>query len=101
MYIISTSFIVEPDVHAQWYEFFTQKFLPYVKEIGFKEIIFTRVLTNDNNAHYTYSLQLPNSNMDDYHNFVNNGLEEYRKVAEPWFEDRALLVVSLLKKIEL
>lgn len=101
MYIINTSFIVEPPVHGQWYEFFTMKFIPYLRENGFTNLIFTRVLTDENNPHYTYSLQIPESSITDYERFMNDAMKEYSAVAAPWFAEKALHYTSLLKIIEI
>ncbi len=65
MYIVNTSFMVEPPVHERWYDLFVHKFMPYLREAGFGEsadggqrrILFTRVLTDSGDPHYTYSLQ--------------------------------------------
>lgn len=99
MYIINTTFIVEPIVHEQWYEFFTKKIVPYLREQGFNSLLFTRVLTDDNNSHYTYSLQIADSEISDYQVFMSNAMTEYSKIASPWFAEKALHYTSLLKII--
>lgn len=101
MYIINTSFIVEPPAHNQWYEFFTLKFIPYLRQTGFENLIFTRVLTDENNAHYTYSLQITESTITDYQRFSAEAMTEYSTVAAPWFAEKALHYTSLLKIIEI
>lgn len=101
MYIINTSFIVEPVAHAQWYELFTNKFVPYLRSEGFDKLIFTRVLTDENNAHYTYSLQIDHSTVADYQRFMAVVMPEYTSIVLPYFGAKVLHYNSLLKKIEL
>lgn len=101
MYIINTSFIIEPPVHTQWYEFFTTKFIPYLRENGYTNLLFTRVLTDDNNPHYTYSLQIGDSTIVDYQRFAKDAMAEYSTVVAPWFAEKAIHYTSLLKVIEL
>lgn len=100
-YIINVSFIVEPVAHGQWYEFFTTKFIPELRGHGYGELIFTRVLTDEANSHYTYSLQVKDSTVADYQRFMSEMMAEYSKIAEPWFAQKVLHYTSLLKIIEI
>lgn len=100
-YIINITFIVEPPAHADWYEFFTKKFLPYVREDqSYGKTIFTRVLTDDKNPHYTYSLQVCDSSIEDYQRFIATAMAEYSSIAAPWFAEKVLHYPSLLKIIK-
>ena len=53
--------MIEQPVHERWYDLFVNKFMPYLREAGFggedaqkqRRVIFTRVLTDNGDAHYT------------------------------------------------
>lgn len=106
MYIVNTSFMVESAVHEPWYRFFVEKFMPYVRERGFgcdgaHRIVFTRVLTDNGDSHYTYSLQVEVPDTAEYRRFESEILEEYVRICGPLFGDQALYFTTLLKKIAL
>lgn len=101
MYIINTTFIVEPPVHGQWYDLFLQKFVPFVRGAGFDELVFTRVLADNGDAHYTYSLQVGVADLGDYQRFLQDVMGEYNAIAGPLFGEQALYFTSLLKRIEI
>ncbi len=100
MYIVNTSFMVEYAVHAQWLDTMTRHFLRLVASAGFSDITFTRVLTNESDGHFTYSLQVSVSDMTGYHRFIRDLLSEYIAVAGPAFGEQALHFTSLLKRVE-
>lgn len=104
MYIVNTTFIVESDVHGQWYDFFREKFLPYVHSAGFggseKREVFSRVLTDAGDPHYTYSLQVEVSDTGEYQRFMADVIGEYATIARPLFGEKALYFTSLLKPID-
>lgn len=104
MYIVNTSFMVEPDIHERWYELFVRKFVPYLQEAGFgtgesQRFVFTRVLTDHGDPHYTYSLQIELPDTGEYQRFMQEAMGEYAAIAGPMFGEKALHFTSLLKKI--
>lgn len=101
MYIVNTSFIIEPEIHDRWYHFFITNIIPLLRGQGFNEPIFTRVLTDNSDGHHTYSLQVPVTDTAEYQRFVSQILGPYSEFAHPLFEQRALHFTSLLKRIEL
>lgn len=101
MYIINTSFMVEPKVHDQWYCMLTDKFIPMLRDEGFSNFTFTRVLTNNNDGHYTYSLQVNVADMPSYQRFMEQMIGQYTDIALPAFGENALHFSTLLKRIEL
>lgn len=109
MYIINTTFIVEPPVHDRWYDLFTGKFMPFLREAGFgnddaqgqRRIVFTRVLTDNGDPHYTYSLQVEVPDTAEYQRFMQDVIGEYTSIAGPLFGEQVLHFTSLLKKIDL
>ena len=109
MYIVNTTFMVEPPVHDRWYDLFAGKFMPFLREAGFggddaqgqRRIVFTRVLTDNGDPHYTYSLQVEVSDTAEYQRFMQDVMGEYSSIAGPLFGKQALHFTSLLKKIDL
>ncbi|MFI3263088.1 MAG: DUF4286 family protein [Rikenellaceae bacterium] len=100
MYIINTSFMIEPAVHGQWYEFITKKFIPYLKSVGYEEIIFTKVLSENIEKHHTYSIQIPLETIPDYQKYVNEIFDEYISIAKPIFGANVVYVNTLMKKVQ-
>lgn len=97
-YIVSTTFVVEPSIHGQWYEFFTKKFIP---TLNGRSIVLTRVLTNSGDAHYTYSLQIEAADIQDYQKIEQEHIASCVEFSSKLFGDKALHFTTLLKKIEL
>lgn len=109
MYIVNTTFMIEPPVHDRWYDLFVRKFIPFLREAGFgrddtqksQKIVFTRVLTDNGDPHYTYSLQVEVPDTAEYQRFMRDVIGEYTSIAGPLFGEQALHFTSLLKKIDL
>lgn len=100
MYIVNTSFMVDPAVHAMWFEMLTTKYIPFLKENGFSSIVFTRVISNDTPDHFTYSLQINISDMAQYKQITEELFPEYQTIAEPVFGSKVLWITTLMKIIE-
>ncbi|MCD8185438.1 MAG: DUF4286 family protein [Rikenellaceae bacterium] len=100
MYILNTSFMVEYEVHDHWLDTFRNRFLPHLRQLGFTELIFTKVISNDQEGHFTYSLQIPMQDLSRYEEFTGEILSEYAAVYRPVFGEKVLWFGSLLKKIE-
>lgn len=101
MYILNTSFMVDYDVHELWFDTFTKRFIPFLKENGFSGLVFTKVMTNESEGHFTYSLQVNMPDLSRYNEFNEQIMGEYNTIAGPVFGDKALYFCSLLKRIEL
>ena len=100
MYILNTSFMVEYDVHDHWLDSFRNRFLPFLREAGFTELIFTKVISNDNEGHYTYSLQIPMTDLSRYEEFNCEIMGEYGATYRPVYGEKVLWFGSLLKKVQ-
>lgn len=100
MYIISTTFVVDPPVHASWYELVTGKLLPRLEDESGHPVVFTRLLHDTPEPHYTYSVQCRCCDMAFYHRFMNETMADYVEVAEPMFGDKVLYFTTLLKRID-
>lgn len=90
--------MVEPSVHGQWYEFFTEKFIP---SLCGRSVVLTRVLTNSGDAHYTYSLQIEAVDISDYQTVEREHIASCVEFSRKLFGERVLHFTTLLKKIEL
>lgn len=101
MYIINTSFMVEPKVHDRWYSMFTDRFIPMLGQEGFTEFTLTRVLTNSNDTHRTYSLQVNVPDIPTYQRFIEQMIGQYTDIASEAFGHQALHFSTLLKRIEI
>ena len=90
MYIVNTSFMVDPAIHDRWLESLRKHYLPLLAAQGFDKITFTRVLPATAEEHFTYSLQVE----------VGELFEEYAATARDLFGDKLMWFNSLLKKVE-
>ena len=92
--------MVEYAVHARWLEMIKKNFLPFVRENGYGDLVFTRVLSNDSQGEFTYSLQVHIEDMGKYNDFTERVMEEYLAVYPAVFGEKVLHFSTLLKKIE-
>ena len=53
MYIVNTSFMVDPAIHDRWLESLRKHYLPLLAAQGFDKITFTRVLPATAEEHFT------------------------------------------------
>jgi len=75
--------------------------MPFIKEKGYGDFVFTKVISNDNSEGFTYSLQVNISDLGQYEAFMNEVIGEYSSIALPAFGEKALYFCSLLKHVEL
>lgn len=101
MYIVNTSFIVEPQVHDRWFEFLTLKVIPQITAQEFQILAFTRVLNDSPQPHHTYSLQVVADDIPQYQRFMSEIIGDYASIAKKLFAESALHITTLLKKIPL
>ena len=85
MYIVNTSFMVEPSVHDRWLKFVTEKYIPALRARGFGKVVFTRVLSVEAEA---------------YRLIVDELFAEYAATAGALFGQRVLWFNSLMKRVE-
>lgn len=101
MYLVNTSFTVDHTVHACWLELMAGRYLPFLREKGFAEFVFTRVISVEASDHFTYSLQVPVPDLEQYRRLTGEVFGEYEQIAGPLFGDRVLWFTSLMKRVEL
>ena len=54
MYIVNTSFMVDPAVQTQWLDLVRKHYIPLIIDRGFARPVFTRVVSEEINEHFTY-----------------------------------------------
>ena len=101
MYIINTTFVVEPANHAQWYDLVTTKLIPHIKENYAQTVSLHRLLSDEQVEHYTYSMQIATDSLAILQPLQNETLIEYATTYAQMFQTDALLFTTVLKKIEL
>ena len=101
MYTVNTSFMVEPDIHAQWLEMVSNRYIPLLRTQGFDKILFSRILSIEPTEHFTYSLQINIQDLQEYKKLTEEILAEYAAIASDMFGNKALYFTSLLKHIEI
>lgn len=101
MYILNTSFMVEPEAHDGWYKLLINRFLPEVRKAGLGPIKFCRVLGVVAEDHHTYSLQVELDDMLQYKEFTEDLFPQYTEIAGPIYGEKVLHFATLMKKIEI
>lgn len=99
MYIVNTTFVVQPSVHGAWYEFFTEKVIGHVNELGFSVLAFTRILHEQSDGHYSYSLQVEVDEIGDVQRYRELVVGQYVDMARKLYGEQALHFTSVLKRV--
>lgn len=100
MYIVNTTFVILPSVHGTWLDFFTNKVLPQVKEQGYNVLAFSRVLHEQVEEHYSYSLQVEVDEIGKVQKYKKEIIGEYVEMAKKMYNEQALHFTTVLKVIE-
>lgn len=100
-YIVNTTYIVMPSMHGMWYNFMLEKFIPAIEaNPHYKSIRFTRLLSDQEEKHFTYSLQIDIEELAGYYNYMKVTLPEYAEYAQQMFDCELTHFVSLMKVIK-
>ncbi|MEG2479152.1 MAG: DUF4286 family protein [Mucinivorans sp.] len=81
--------------------FFYKKIVTHCRAEGFSELTFTRVLHEDTQGHYTYSLQVAVDSIPEYQRFVAEIMTDYGSTVLSVFGEQVLHFTTLLKRIML
>lgn len=100
MYIVNTSFFVDPGVQNAWLGILMDKYLPFLKNEGCRIVSFSRVLSNDPVDHFTYSLITEAGDLAQYSRYVDELFAEYERLAGMMFGEKVTTFTTLMKKIE-
>ncbi len=88
-------------MHGAWYEFMTKQFIPSLESNAeYCSLRFTRLLSEQEEKHFTYSLQLDSSELSGYYHYIKNIMPEYVDFAKTLFDAEVTHFVSLLKVIK-
>ncbi len=100
-YIVNTTYIIMPSMHGQWYKFMMESFIPSIEKIDlYGKVRFTRLLSEQEEKHFTYSLQIDCYELRAYHNYIKVTLPEYVEFVSQLFDAEVTHFVSLLKMIK-
>lgn len=100
MYILNTSFMVDPKAHDLWYKFVVEKFMPRLKQENLGNIFFSRVLSQQKEDHYTYSIQIHIPTLDEYKRYTENIFEDYLQISIPMFSNSVAYFTTVMKLID-
>ncbi len=100
MYIVNTSFFVDPGVHNTWLGILKDKYLPFLKNEGCRIVSFSRVISDGPVEHFTYSLITEAEDLTKYNKYVDELFAEYERLAGMMFGEKVTTFTTLMKKIE-
>ncbi len=99
-YIVNTTYIISPYMHGGWYKFMVEKFIPTIEaDSNFGTVRFTRLLSSEEEKHFTYSLQIDCSELYGYHHYTKSVMSDYNEHASQMFDTEITHFISLLKVI--
>ena len=99
MYIVNTTFIVSPVHHEQWLKLVREDYIPLLEDSGFGGAVLSRVLSQQAEEHFTYSLMVDVASVPDYHLITGPLFDRYRAMAEPLLGEPPVWFTTLLKKV--
>lgn len=101
MYIVNISFMVSAAVHGNWYDFVHNKFLAQVEQDPLiKDIVFSRVLGDEVQTHFTYSLQMFVEEISHYTQLRKELLNEYQTFSAELFDAEVTHFVTVMKVLK-
>lgn len=100
MYIVNTSFFVDPAANDSWLAIINDKYIPFLEQNGYRIIAFSKILSNEAAAHYTYSLMVDCEDIPAYSRLTEELFDEYRTLADVMFGQRVTWFTTLMKKME-
>lgn len=101
MYIVNTTFVVEPAQQERWLQLMREDYIPILSELGMGKVTFTRVISVEQVEHFTYALMVEAESMEDYNTLTREAAERYHAFCGPLFDQPPMWFTTLLKKIEL
>ncbi len=99
MYILNTTFVVDGPAHTPFLELMRERYIPLLRQEGFPEMTFTRLIREEPAGEFTYSLQVAVPTLDDYRRVSEELFSEYERIARHRFGEQVLWFTSLLKKV--
>ncbi len=83
-----------------WLGVMRDGFLPYLASQGFSRVAFSRVLHEQGEGHFTFSLLVEIDSLDDYRRFTGPVWEEYVALAAGAFGEQVLWFITLMKEVD-
>ena len=99
-YLINTSFIVDPTIRDPWAESLRKHYIPALRAAGFGKITLSQLLSEQNEAHFTYSLLIEVPDIESYQKLIKVHFADYATTASELWGDRLLWFNSLLKQLD-
>ena len=99
MYLVNTSFIVEPPVHDRWLAIVADHYIPLLRARGYTVVALSRVISVEAPDHFTYSLLVEAEDMRRYHELTEELFAEYLTIADPLLGSRVVWFTTLMKKL--
>ena len=100
MYIVNTTFVVEPEAQDQWLDIINSRYIPFLKENGYNVLALSRVISVEAVSHFTYSLLVEVPGLEEYRRLSGELFEEYVRIADPLFGTKVMWLTTLMKKLE-
>ena len=100
MYIVNTTFVIEPQVLPQWLDLIKQRYIPFLGSCGFGKSTLTQIISVEAVDHFTYSLQVRVEDITAYKKLTEELFNEYITVADAMFRTKVVWFNSLMKIIQ-
>ena len=98
MYIVNVSFMVSAPVHGVWYDYIDNTFLPEIKSsLLVKNIIMSRVLGEQVQTHFTYSIQLYIEEISHYVKLKGGALGSMQVALPTLFKEDVTNFITVMK----
>jgi hypothetical protein len=97
MYLVNTTFAVEPSVHSRWLDIIKGHYIPLLEHKGYEVVALSRVISVDTVHHFTWSLLVAVPDMPSYAELTGKIFDEYLAVADPLFGESVVWFTSLMK----
>lgn len=98
MYLVNTSFAVEPAVHDRWLGIIKGHYIPLLKERGYEVVALSRVISVEPVQHFTWSLLVAVPDMARYAELTEEVFSRYLALADSLFGEGVMWFTSLMKK---
>lgn len=100
MYLINTSFFVDPATQEEWLAVMHGSFIPSLRSEGYAIVAFSRVISMEAADHFTYSLLVEAADLEDYSRLTDDVFGHYQSTAGERFGEKVLTFSTLMKKIK-
>ncbi|MBE9488186.1 MAG: DUF4286 family protein [Bacteroidetes bacterium] len=97
-YIVNTTFIISPELHDKWYGHIIKELLPILKlDNEHKNIVFTRIMSQEGEQHLTYSIQIYIDDVKQYKVIRDKYIAEYKNSASKLLGTEIMYFISVMR----